>query len=152
MSLCYKLELMRKTFIPRQKDIERKWLLVDAKGKTLGRLASQLARILQGKHRPIYTPHLLCGDRVVVINSRFIRVSGKKAKEKIYDKYSGYPSGRKEITFEMLHRKNPTRALQLAVKGMLPKNKLARKMLLSLRIYAEAQHPHKAQRLERIDV
>ena len=132
--------------------VERKWLLIDAKDKVLGRVATRIAKILQGKHKPTYSPNFLCGDNVVVINAKYIRVTGNKLKEKIYDKYSGYPDGRKEISLENLMKKNPTKALYLAVKGMLPKNLLAKKMLRSLKIYPEEEHRHPAQNPQKIEV
>ncbi len=141
---------MKKTkFYP---SVERRWLLVDAKGKTLGRLATRIARILQGKTKPTYSPNFLCGDYVVVINAKYIKVTGKKLKEKIYDKYSGYPKGRKEITLEKLMQKNPTKVLYLAVKGMLPKNRLGKRMLRSLKVYSENEHPHTAQNPVKVEV
>jgi len=141
---------MEKTnFFNRQ---ERKWVLVDAKDKVLGRLATRIATILQGKNKPTYTPNFLCGDRVVVINARYIKITGNKLKQKFYDKYSGYPSGRKEIALEKLVQKNPTKVLYLAVKGMLPKNLLAKKMMRSLRIYPEGDYPNLAQSPQRIEV
>ncbi|OQX80548.1 MAG: 50S ribosomal protein L13 [Candidatus Omnitrophica bacterium 4484_70.1] len=132
--------------------VERKWLLIDAKDKVLGRVATRIAKILQGKHKPTYSPNFLCGDNVVVINAKYIRVTGNKLKEKIYDKYSGYPDGRKEISLENLMKKNSTKALYLAVKGMLPKNLLAKKMLRSLKIYPEEEHRHSAQNPQKIEV
>ncbi len=142
----------RRTWVPKKGRIKREWLLIDAKEKTLGRLASQIAKILQGKHKPTYTPFLLSGDYVVVINARYIRLTGKKMLEKIYDKYSGYPGGRKEISLRELLNKNPSKVLYLAVKGMLPKNRLAKRMLNSLKIYPEDSHPHKAQSPKQIKV
>lgn len=136
---------MSKTFVPKKGQIQRQWWLVDAKDKTLGRLASKVANILQGKHKPIYTPFLLCGDYVVVINAQHIKVTGRKLTQKVYDKYSGYPSGRKEITLNGLMKKNPSKILYLAIKGMLPKNRLAKRMLLSLKIFPEDKHAHTAQ-------
>jgi len=136
-------------FYPR---IERRWLLVDARNKTLGRVATRIAKILQGKTKPTYSPNFLCGDYVVVINARYIKVTGKKLEEKIYDKYSGYPGGRKEITLKELMKKNPSKALYLAVKGMLPKNKLRKRMLRALKVYPEDKHPHLAQKPEKIEV
>ncbi len=141
---------MRKTkFFPQQ---ESRWFLIDARGKVLGRLATRIARILQGKHKPTYTPNFLSGDKVVVINAKDVRVTGKKMKDKIYDKYSGYPDGRREITLEKLMEKNPTKALYLAVKGMLPKTTLGRKMLRSLKIYAGEGHTHQGQKPVKIEV
>ena len=141
-----------KTFIPKQNDIKREYLLVDAKDKTLGRLSSRIAKILQGKNKPYYTPFLLCGDFVIVINARHIKVTGNKLKDKIYDKYSGYPSGRKEISLEKLLARKPEKILYLAVKGMLPKNRLARRMLNSLKIYPDKEHLHTAQKPKRVEL
>lgn len=125
---------------------ERKWVVIDATDKVLGRLSSRIAMILQGKNKPQYTPNALCGDKVVVINAKNIRVSADKVNTKIYDKYSGYPGGRKEMTLKTLMEKNPKRPLYLAVKGMLPKNWLGKRMLRSLRIYLDDQHRHTAQK------
>jgi len=141
---------MKKTKFYNQ--VERKWILVDAKRKTLGRLATRIARILQGKDKPEYSPNFLCGDYVVVINAKYIKVTGDKWKEKIYDKYSGYPKGRREITLGELMQKNPTKALYLAVKGMLPKSKLGKMMLRCLKIYPEENHYQQAQRPFRVDI
>jgi len=142
----------RKTLVPKKEQIKREWLLVDAKEKTLGRLASQIAKILQGKHKPYYTPFLLTGDYVVVINAKYVKLTGKKMLEKVYDKYSGYPGGRKEITLSELLKKNPSKVLYLAVKGMLPKNRLAKRMLNSLKIYPEDKYPHQAQSPKLVEV
>ena len=132
--------------------VQRKWVLIDAQDKVLGRLATRIALILQGKNKATYTPNFLCGDNVVVINAKFIRFTGNKLKDKIYDKYSGYPSGRKELPLEELMRKNPSKVLYLAVKGMLPRNILARRMIRSLKIYPEAEHPHMMQDPQKIEV
>jgi len=132
--------------------VERKWLLVDVRNKTLGRVATRIAKILQGKTKPTYSPTFLCGDYVVVINAKYIKVTGRKLEEKIYDKYSGYPGGRKEITLKELMKKNPSKALYLAVKGMLPKNKLRKRMLRALKVYSEDKHPHLVQKPKRIEV
>jgi large subunit ribosomal protein L13 len=131
---------------------ERKWVLIDARNKVLGRLATRIAKILQGKHKPTYSPNFLCGDRVVVINAKYIRVTGKKWEDKIYDKYSGYPGGRKEIPLKKLMEKNPSKVVYLAVKGMLPKNKLGKLMLRSLKVYPEDKHIHQAQKPQKIEV
>ncbi len=131
---------------------ERNWLLIDAKDRVLGRLSTQIAKILQGKNKPTYTPNFLCGDRVVVVNAGKIKVTTNKLESKIYDKYSGYPSGRKEITMKTLMDKNPVKALQLSVKGMLPKNHLGREMLKSLKIYAGPEHSQQAQKPRLIEV
>ncbi len=132
--------------------VEKKWIIIDAKGKVLGRLASSIAKILQGKNKASYSPNFLCGDNVVVINARYVKITGKKLKNKIYDKYSGYPGGRKEITLERLMDKNPTKVIYYAVKGMLPKNLLAKKMLRMLKIYPQEAHLHKAQNPQKVEV
>jgi large subunit ribosomal protein L13 len=131
---------------------ERKWLLIDAKDKVLGRLATRIAMILQGKNKACYTPNFLCGDRVVVINAKHIRVTGNKRKEKIYDKYTGYPSGRKEMSLENMMKRNPGKVLYLAVQGMLPRNVLARKMLRGLKVYPEEAHSQGSQAPQKIEV
>ncbi len=134
-----------------KKDV-KSWVLIDAQGKILGRLATRIAKILQGKHRANYTPNSICGDKVVVINAEQIRVTGKKQSEKMYDKYSGYPGGRKEINLKRLSEKNPTKALYYAVAGMLPKNKLRKEMLRSLNIYPDKNHKQIAQKPKEIQV
>ncbi len=126
-------------------NVESKWILIDARNEILGRLAVRISRILQGKNKAVYSPNFLCGDHVVVINVEHVRVTGNKLKAKVYDKYSGYPSGRKEIVFDKLIKKNSVKSLYLAVKGMLPKNVLAKRMLRNLRIYPQEEHPHTAQ-------
>ncbi len=131
---------------------ERNWLVIDAKDKILGRLAVQVAKILMGKTKPIYTPNALCGDKVVVINAQHLRLTGNKELDKTYDRYSGYPSGRKEMAFKVMKGKNPTKVLYLAVKGMLPKSNLGARMLKSLRIYPEASHRQQAQQPQALSV
>ncbi|MBP7088720.1 MAG: 50S ribosomal protein L13 [Candidatus Omnitrophica bacterium] len=132
---------------------ERKWVLIDAKDKILGRLATRIAKILQGKNKATYTPNFLCGDRVIVINAKHIKFTANKySQDKIYDKYTGYPSGRKVITLKTLKEKNPSKVLYLAVKGMLPKSNLGWTMLKSLKIYPEAEYEQKAQKPELINV
>jgi len=145
-------EILMKTYIPKKEEIVRKWWLIDARGKILGRLATQIAAILIGKNKPIYTPHLDLGDFVVVINARKIRVTGEKEKEKIYYHYSGYPGGLKKRTFEKLLEKKPEEIILRAVKGMLPKNKLRKKRLKRLKVYPDENHPHKAQKPEPVDL
>lgn len=138
--------MKKQTFFLKEKDCQTpSWYLVDAKDKILGRLSTRIARILQGKHKPTFTPHLLCGDVVVVINSKHVKVTGSKIKEKIYQKYTGYPSGLRFKTYEELMIKSPTKALRTAVKGMLPKSKLGKRMLRNLKLYPEDKHPHIAQ-------
>jgi len=134
-----------KTYSPKAKDIKREWQVVDASGKILGRLASQVASLLVGKHKPIYTPHLDTGDYVVVINAAKIKVSGKKAEQKIYYRHTGYPGGLKSPTFKEVFSSHPTRVVELAVKGMLPHNSLGRAMFRKLKVYPGSEHPHHAQ-------
>jgi large subunit ribosomal protein L13 len=138
-----------KTYTPRARDIEREWHVLDATGKTLGRLASQVAHLLMGKHKQIYAPHLDVGDYVIVINAAQVRVSGKKAEQKIYYRHSGYPGGLKSPTFKEVFNSHPTRVIEYAVKGMLPHNRLGRAMFKKLRVYAGREHPHQAQVMER---
>ncbi|OGT35089.1 MAG: 50S ribosomal protein L13 [Gammaproteobacteria bacterium RIFCSPHIGHO2_12_FULL_37_14] len=133
-----------RTYIAPQNS-EHKWYLVDASGKVLGRLASQIAKYLRGKHKPEYTPHVDTGDYIVVINAAEIQVTGKKRQEKVYYRHSGYPGGIKETTFDKLQAKDPIRIIELAVKGMLPKNPLGRAMLQKLKVYPGSEHPHTAQ-------
>lgn len=140
-----------RTYMPKETDIKKNWYLVDAEEMILGRLASKIAQILSGKNKPIYTPHLDVGDFVVVINAEKVKVTGKKKEKKIYYHYSGYPGGMKETTYEELLKKKPTMIIQEAVRGMLPKNKLGRKMLKKLKIYAGKEHPHQAQNPEKIE-
>lgn len=127
-------------------------MLIDAKDGVLGRLSTRIAKILQGKNKPTYSPNFLCGDRVVVINAKHVKVTGNKWEDKRYDKYSGYPSGRKEIRFKDLMKKNPSRILYLSVKGMLPKNWLGKRELRSLKIYPESKHLHAAQSPKEVKV
>jgi large subunit ribosomal protein L13 len=134
-----------KTYSPSATEIKREWQVFDASGQVLGRLASQVAKLLMGKHKSIYTPHLDTGDYVMVLNAAKVEVSGKKANQKIYYRHSGYPGGLKEITFRELFSKDPTRVVEAAVKGMLPKSRLGRAMFKKLRVYAGSEHPHHAQ-------
>ena len=134
-----------KTFTPRAGDIERQWFVVDAEGKTLGRLASQIAHVLRGKHKPTYSPHMDLGDHIVVINAEKIRVTGRKAERKVYYRHTGYPGGLRTTTYEDMLGKHPERILRIAVKGMLPNNILGRQMFKKLRVYAGPEHEHAAQ-------
>jgi large subunit ribosomal protein L13 len=134
-----------KTYTVRKGDIKREWYVVDAQGKTLGRLASEIARILRGKHKPIYAPHLDCGDYVIVVNAEKVRVTGKKLDQKFYYRHSGYPGGLKSINLRDQLQRHPTRVLEAAVRGMLPKNRLGRAMIKKLKVYAGDSHPHQAQ-------
>jgi large subunit ribosomal protein L13 len=134
-----------RTFTAKAETIEREWFIVDAEGWTLGRLASRIAPILKGKHKPIYTPHLDCGDFVIVVNADKVRVTGRKLDQKKYYRHSGYPGGLTTITLRDQLSKHPERVLQAAVKGMLPKNRLGRRMMKKLKVYAGGSHPHQAQ-------
>jgi len=134
-----------RTFTAKQAEIERGWYVVDARGQTLGRLASKIAPILKGKHKTIYTPHLDCGDFVIVVNAEKVRVTGRKLDQKFYHRYSGYPGGLTSISLRDQLEKHPERVLQAAVRGMLPKNKLGRQMIKKLKVYAGNEHPHQAQ-------
>lgn len=141
-----------KSYNVKAKDIQRKWYVVDATDKVLGRLASEVAAILRGKNKPIFTPNLDTGDYVIVINADKVRVTGDKNKKKIYKRHTGYPGGLRTTTFEELIARKPERAVELAVKGMLPKNRLGRDMYRKLRVYAGEDHGHEAQQPESIDL
>jgi large subunit ribosomal protein L13 len=136
---------MSKTYCPKKKELTHKWYLVDAKGQILGRLAAKVATILRGKHKATYTPYLDCGDFVVVINAKDIKVTGKKLAQKVYQTYSGYPGGQKETTLEKMLVRKPREVVKLAVRRMLPSGPLARDIFRKLKVYAGAEHPHKAQ-------
>jgi len=140
-----------RTYNARNETTAHSWYIVDATNKTLGRLASEIAKRLRGKHKPIYTPHVDTGDYIVVINANKVKVTGTKSKDKIYYSHSGYPGGIKEITFEKLLLKKPERVLEIAVKGMLPKNPLGRAMYRKLKVYAGTEHPHTAQQPQPLD-
>jgi large subunit ribosomal protein L13 len=141
-----------KTYTVRKGDIEREWYVVDAQGKTLGRLASEIAKILRGKHKPMYVPHLDCGDYVIVVNAEKVRVTGKKLDQKFYYRHSGYPGGLKSINLRDQLQKHPTRVLEAAVRGMLPKNRLGRAMIKKLKLYAGSSHPHQAQQPKALEL
>jgi large subunit ribosomal protein L13 len=137
-----------KTYSVKAGEIERRWFVVDAQGKVLGRLATEVARVLRGKHKAIFTPHLDTGDNVIVINADKIELTGNKADQKTYFRHSGYMGGEKFIPYRQMLSKHPERVIELAVKGMLPKNALGRQMRSKLRVYAGAEHPHVAQNPE----
>lgn len=137
-----------KTFMPNNQTVERKWYVVDAKGKTLGRLASEVAKVLSGKHKPIYTPHVDTGDHVIVINCDQVVLTGKKLEQKYYRTYSGHVGGLKETKYRDMIKNKPELVMVHAIKGMLPKNKLGRAMLKKLRVYRGAEHNHEAQKPE----
>lgn len=134
-----------KTYTPKQGDVVRDWWVIDGTGQTLGRLASEVAKLLRGKHKPVFTPFLDTGDFVIVVNADKIGVTGKKMQQKVYHRYSGYPGGLKSMPLEDLMQRNPTRPLELAVKGMLPKNRLGSELFRKLKVYAGPEHPHVAQ-------
>lgn len=137
-----------RTYMANPQNVERKWYVVDAAGKTLGRLATEVATLLRGKHKPIYTPHVDCGDYVIVINAEKIELTGDKWNKKLYYRHSGYPGGLKVRTAKDLRDKFPERLIELAVKGMLPHNRLGRKMYKKLFVYSGNEHPHAAQKPE----
>ncbi len=140
------------TFSAKAAEVKRDWLLVDADGKTLGRLASEVAKRLRGKHKPIYTPHVDTGDYIVIINAEKIRVTGNKAKNKMYYKHTGYIGNLKSISFEKQIAKKPERVIELAVKGMLPRNSLGREMYRKLKVYAGPEHKHEAQQPQLLEL
>jgi len=139
-----------KTYVP--KEVESKWYVIDAEGKTLGRLAAKIASILRGKHKPEYTPHLPVGDYVIVVNAAKVRLTGKKLEDKIYTRYSGYQGGLKRIPAGEMLKKHPERVVERAVKGMLPKNRLGRKLAKRLKVYPGPEHPHAAQKPEKLEL
>ncbi|RJP85598.1 MAG: 50S ribosomal protein L13 [Desulfobacteraceae bacterium] len=140
------------TYSAKQNDIDKKWLIVDAEGMVLGRLASEIAARLRGKHNPLFTPHVDCGDFVVVVNADKIMLTGRKHQQKMYYSYSGFIGGLKEITAGKLLEKRPEDLIRFAVKGMLPKNTLGRSMFKKLKVYAGSTHPHEAQQPQPFDV
>jgi large subunit ribosomal protein L13 len=134
-----------KTISAREEDVQHDWYVVDAQGQTLGRLATQTAAILRGKHKPIYTPHVDCGDYVIIINAEKIHVTGQKMRQKKYYRHSGYPGGLTEISLRDQLQRFPNRVLEAAIRGMLPKNRLGRRMFKKLKVYPGPNHPHQAQ-------
>lgn len=141
-----------KTYNAKNETATHNWYVVDASGKTLGRLASEVAKRLRGKHKPEYTPHVDTGDFIVIVNAGQIKITGNKSKDKVYYSHSGYPGGIKEITFDKLLAKSPERVIEIAVKGMLPKNPLGRAMYRKLKVYAGTEHPHAAQQPQQLDL
>jgi len=141
-----------KTISMRAQDVRRSWLVVDAENKTLGRLATEIARRLRGKHKPEYTPHVDTGDYVIVVNAEKVRVTGNKTEGKTYYRHTGYPGGIKAMSFADLRDKHPERIIEKAVKGMLPHNPLGRAMFRKLKVYAGGDHPHSAQQPETLDL
>ncbi len=141
-----------KTSSAKPHEIERKWFVIDAQGQTLGRLATRVATVLRGKHKPIYTPHIDCGDYVIVVNAEKINVTGQKLDQKMYYRHSGYPGGLKQVTLRRQLQTHPERVIEAAVRGMLPKNRLGRKMFRKLKVYDGPDHPHQAQQPEPLDL
>jgi len=141
-----------KTFVAKEHEVEKKWHLIDARDKILGRLASEIAILLRGKHKPIFTPHMDAGDYVVVVNADKVVLTGDKLEKKIYYHHSGYVGGLKEIPAKEMLRRRPENLIRFAVKGMLPKNSLGRRQLTKLKIYAGPDHPHQAQEPEKLEI
>ncbi|MFR7873269.1 50S ribosomal protein L13 [Peptoniphilus sp. HMSC062D09] len=134
-----------KSYMAKANEVERKWYVIDAEGKVLGRLASEIASVLRGKRKPIFTPHVDCGDFVIVINADKVVLTGDKLNQKIHAYHTGYPGGRKEVVYAEMIAKRPEKVIELAVKGMLPKSRLGRQMIKKLKVYAGSEHPHAAQ-------
>lgn len=143
---------MEKTFATKNIDVQREWYVVDAAGQTLGRLATRVATMLRGKHKPIFSPSVDTGDYVVIVNAAKIHVTGRKMDQKIYYRHSRYPGGLKEITLRNLLHKHPTRVIEHAVRGMLPKTRLGRQMIKKLKVYAGPNHPHEAQQPQSLEL
>jgi len=141
-----------KTFMAKAEEVSRKWYLIDAEGKPLGRLASEVAKILRGKNKPTYTPHIDTGDHVIVLNAAKVVLTGNKLDQKIYRHYSGWIGGMKEVKYSQLMEKTPEKAVELAVKGMLPHNILGRAMFRKLKVYKGAEHEHQAQKPEILEI
>jgi len=141
-----------KTYMAKAEEVKRKWYVVDAAGKPLGRVASEVAKILRGKHKPTYTPHVDTGDHVIVLNAEKVVLTGKKLDQKYYRHYSGYPGGLKEIKYRHFMAAKPEKAFELAVKGMLPKNSLGRAMFKKLKVYRGNEHNHQAQKPEKLEI
>ena len=141
-----------KTFSAKSHEVNRDWYVVDADGKTLGRLATEIARRLRGKHKPEFTPHVDTGDYIIVVNADKVHVTGRKASDKMYHHHTGYIGNLKSVSFEKMQAKAPGRVLELAVKGMLPKNRLGRKLFKKLKVYSGDHHPHEAQQPEILEI
>jgi large subunit ribosomal protein L13 len=141
-----------KTYSAKAETVEHDWYVVDAADKTLGRLSTEIARRLRGKHKPVYTPHVDTGDYIVVVNADKVKVTGNKRNDKMYYRHSGYPGGMKSMNFDKLIAHDPKRVIELAVKGMMPRNPLGRKMLGKLKVYAGSEHPHTAQQPKELSI
>lgn len=140
------------TVSAKEPEVVKNWWVVDADGQTLGRLASQIAMILRGKHKPLFTPHVDCGDFVVVVNAEKIKLASKRAEQKVYVHHTGYPGGQREISFRDMNTNHPERVIELAVRRMLPKNRLGRRIIGKLKVYAGQDHPHRAQKPETLEL
>lgn len=140
------------TFSAKPAEVKRDWFVIDADGKTLGRLASEVATRLRGKHKPVYTPHIDTGDYIIIVNAEKVKVTGKKATDKMYHRYTGYIGNLKSISYDKLQAKAPERIIELAVKGMLPKGPLGREMYRKLKVYAGAEHNHQAQQPQPLEI
>jgi len=140
------------TFVAKPAEVKRDWYVIDAEGKTLGRMATEIARRLRGKHKPEYTPHVDTGDYIVVVNAEKVHVTGNKRKDKVYYRHSGYPGGLKQANFEVMIENKPEKVIELAVKGMLPKGPLGRAMYTKLKVYAGNEHPHAAQQPQELKI
>lgn len=140
------------TYMAKAQDVQRKWYIVDAEGKTLGRLATEIARVLKGKHKPTYTPHVDTGDFVIVINAEKVALTGNKEKQKVYRKHSGYIGGLKETPYLQMKAQHPERIVYHAVKGMIPGTRLGKQMMTKLKVYAGSDHPHAAQQPDVLDI
>lgn len=143
---------MNKTPLPTKETLEQKWYVVDAEGQRLGRLATEIAMILRGKNKPSFTPHMDTGDFVIVVNAEKVIVTGRKSEQKLYRRHSGRPGGMKTETFNQLQKRIPNRIIEQAVKGMLPKNAMGRKLFTKLKVYSGAEHPHEAQQPETLTI
>ncbi len=141
-----------KTFVPKEEDVQRDWYVIDAEGQTLGRLAVQVANVLRGKTKPTFTPHMDCGDFVVIINAEKIHVSGQKEEQKLYRHHSGYPGGFKIETLKALRQRRPEAIVERAVKGMLPHSRLGARQFTKLKVYVGAEHPHAAQQPKKMEI
>ena len=141
-----------KTFMLRKEDVEHKWYVIDAEGKNLGKVAALAASVLRGKNKPTYTPHVACGDNVIIINAEKVELTGNKLEDKMYYNHSGYPGGLRERTAKTMVEKYPVEMVERAVKGMLPKNRLGRQIYRQLFVYAGSEHKHEAQKPERLEV
>ena len=141
-----------KTYMAKKEDVKRKWYVVDAEGKPLGRLASEVAKIIRGKHKPEFTPHVDTGDYVIVLNAEKVVLTGKKLDQKMYRRHSGYPGGMKETRYREFIQKRPEKVVEIAVRGMLPKNSLGRAMAKKLKVYRGPEHKHQAQMPEKLEI